>query len=622
MNLRFTIDRLVVRGIGVPDADLDFSKDVTVVSGLSNTGKTYVFQCLKYLLGNDVIPKRIDESLEYDKAYLEIQLSDGSYNTVYRSLTGGHAMMYQCTVDALPSYSKEPELLLANSKATLKNRTLSDYYCSLVGLENKRVRKNADGVTANAGFALMRHLSVIDEVDIIKEGSPILGGQLIHKTKEKSFLKLLLIGQDDSSIVAKPKANVINNRKGKLEVIEALIEEYQNELGEFSVISEDELPNQIEKLEEAISKENTQLKSLFEKVALVELKVDENWQTWKEKESRLLTVEELLVRFNLLAQHYQNDISRLEAINEASKAFSELDLGRCPICSSEFEEGHTCDIENLDELAVASEGEMLKIQRLQKDLEFNVNNLYHERTELNSEIERTKSKHIRAQESANLFRSLEIKNKVETIESYKTKIRELKSTNRIYEKLKGLTAQRDKYQGEIEPTADKDNFATLSTALLTGISDLIKELLESWEYDDEMKSVSFSEETVDFVINGNDRNLSGKGYRALTYSAFVISLLRYCIENEKPHSGVVILDSPLCTLRSKHVDSKASIVEGDVIRDEMKDSFYKDLSTSSGFGQIIIFENDGPNSESAQRMKYHEFTKGTSPGRYGFFRKT
>lgn len=620
MSLRFTISRLVVRGTSRTEAELDFSEDVTVVAGLSNTGKTYVFQCLKYLLGNDVIPKRIDESLEYEMAYLELQLSDGSYNTVYRSLLGGNAMMYKCRVDELPSYADEPEVLLAGSKATQKNRSLSDYYCSLTGLENKRVRKNADGVTVNAGFALMRHLSVIDEVDIIKEGSPILGGQLIHETKEKSFLKLLLSGQDDSSIVPKLKPNVVNNRKGKLEVIEALVEDYQNELGEFLGVSEDERSDQIQKLEDSISRESEQLASLFERVESVESTVNENWQTWKEKESRLLTVEELLVRFNLLAQHYQNDIARLEAINEASNAFSELDIGRCPICNSEFVDKHSCDIENLEDLAIASEGEMLKIHKLQKDLEYNLNNLYQERTELNSKIEQIKNKHKRAQESANLYRSLEIKNKVDTLEAYKTKMGELKRTQRVFDKLKELIAQRDQYQIEIEPSADKNKFETISTALLTEISGLMMDLLDSWKYE-EMESVSFSEDRVDFVINGNARNLSGKGYRAFTYAAFVISLLRYCIKYKKPHSGVVILDSPLCTLRSKHVDSNTPTVDGDIIRDEMKDSFYKDLSNSSGLGQIIIFENDGPNYETARKMKYHEFTKGKSPGRYGFFSK-
>lgn len=618
MKYGFGINRLSVRGTNCKDADLDFSENVTVVAGLSNTGKSYVFQCLKYLLGNNNTPKKINESIGYDKAFIELRLNDGSFNTVYRSLCGGGALLYLCSLEELISSNDEPEVLLTDSKATKKNRTLSDYYCALSGLKDKKVRKNADGNSEKLGFALMRHLSVIDEVDIIKEGSPILSGQYIHETKEKSFLKFLLSGEDDSSIVAKPKANVVNNRKGKLELVEALIREYQDELKEYSDISLDDVSEQEKKLGVAIEGVNSELSILFESVEVVESTVNENWQLWKEKESRLLTVEELLIRFNLLAQHYETDMARLEAINEAGKAFSQLDLGNCPVCLSGFKGEHLCDIDNVNEVVIASEGEMSKIQSLKKDLQFNIDNLYQERTELFDEINHLKNKHKLDQESVNLYRSVEIKSKVGTIESLRIKLRELKNIKRLYEKLQKLKDQRSEYQSEIDPTNEKYEFNTLSTALMTEVSSGVKSLLNAWQYD-EMKSVSYSEDSVDLVINGNDRNLSGKGYRALTYSSLVISLLKYCVAKEKPHSGVVILDSPLCTLRSKHVDSEDTNSDGDIIGDEMKDSFYDNLSMYSDTGQVIIFENDGPNPIASQKFKYHKFTKGRTPGRYGFF---
>jgi hypothetical protein len=311
-------------------------------------------------------------------------------------------------------------------------------------------------------------------------------------------------------------------------------------------------------------------------------------------------------------------MARLEAINEAGKAFSQLELGNCPVCLSDFKGEHLCDIDNVSEVVIASEGEMSKIQSLKKDLQFNIDNLYQERTELFAEINDLKNKHKLDQESVNLYRSVEIKNKVGTIESLRIKLRELKNIKRLYEKLQKLKIQRSEYQSEIDPANEKYQFNTLSTALMTEVSSGVKSLLKAWQYD-EMKSVSYSEDSVDLVINGNDRNLSGKGYRALTYSSLVISLLKYCVAKEKPHSGVVVLDSPLCTLRSKHVDSEDTNSDGDIIGDEMKDSFYDNLSMYRDTGQVIIFENDGPNSIASQKFKYHKFTKGRSPGRYGFF---
>jgi len=618
MKYGFSIKSLSVRGVNCKDADLDFSENVTVVAGLSNTGKSYVFQCLKYLLGSNDAPKKINESKGYDKAFIELRLSDGSFNTVYRSLSGGGALLYLCSLEELISSDDDPEVLSTNSKATQKHRTLSDYYCSLSGLKDKKVRKNADGNSEKLGFSLMRHLSVIDEVDIIKEGSPILSGQYIHETKEKSFLKFLLSGEDDSSIVAKPKANVVNNRKGKLEVVEAFIREYQGELEEYSDISLDDISEQEKKLGLAIEVGNFELSILFESVEVVESTVNDNWQLWKEKESRLLTVEELLIRFNLLAQHYETDMARLEAINEAGNAFSQLDLGNCPVCLSGFKDEHLCNIDNVNEVVVASEGEMSKIQSLKKDLQFNLDNLYQERAELFDEINHLKNKHKLAQESLNLCRSVEIKSIVNSIESLRVKLRDLKNIKSLQEKLQKLKVQHSEYQSEINPANEKYQFNTLSTALMTEVSSGVKSLLKAWQYD-EMESVSYSEDSVDLVINGNDRNLSGKGYRALTYSSLIISILKYCVTKGKPHSGVVILDSPLCTLRSKHVDLEDTNNDGDIIGDEMKDSFYHNLSMYHDAGQVIVFENDGPNSIASQKFKYHKFTKGRTPGRYGFF---
>lgn len=618
MSYGFTINRILVRGSDVEDAELVFSKDVTVVAGLSNTGKTYVFQCMKYLLGSDTLPKKIDESYGYDKAYLELKLHDGTYNTVYRSLSGGGALLYRCKACEILHYKEEPEVLLAGSQSRLKNRTISEYYTALCGMGGKRVRKNASGVTEKVGFALMRHLSVVDEVSIIKEGSPILGGQLIHETKEKSFLKLLLTGEDDSSVVAKPKPNVVSNKKGKLEIIEAFLSEYKDELQGYQNISFENVEDRIEKLGEGIIVANSELTRLYEDVEQVESMVNENWQLWKEKKSRLLNVNELLVRFNLLTQHYETDIERLEAINEAGKAFSALEVTKCLVCNSFITGGHLCDVEQVDSIVAASEGEMSKIQHLKNDLSFNIDSLHKEREELEESIRDAKSRHMQAQKSANSFRSVRIRNQVEKIEAIRIKLRELKYIRRLLGKVDKLESQHIELKKEIDPKNEKYKFESLSTSLLTELSNNIKLLLTAWQYDD-IKSVSFSENNVDFVINGNERNLSGKGYRALTYSSFILSLLKYCIVNNRPHSGVVILDSPLCTLRSRHVDVSDSMNDRDIIRDDMKDSFYEDLASMSGHGQVIIFENDGPNPNALPYLKYHKFTKGKSPGRYGFF---
>lgn len=58
---------------------------------------------------------------------------------------------------------------------------------------------------------------------------------------------------------------------------------------------------------------------------------------------------------------------------------------------------------------------------------------------------------------------------------------------------------------------------------------------------------------MDFIISGEDRELTGKGYRAITYSSFIIGLQKHIIDLEYAIS-VPVLDSPLSrTVKGKEV---------------------------------------------------------------------
>ena len=77
---------------------------------------------------------------------------------------------------------------------------------------------------------------------------------------------------------------------------------------------------------------------------------------------------------------------------------------------------------------------------------------------------------------------------------------------------------------------------------------VIKRTLEDWGYP-KIESIAWDDKLGDLRINGQARTSHGKGHRAFMFSAFVIGLLRYCRANDLPHPGVVVLDSPLVTLR-------------------------------------------------------------------------
>ena len=57
--------------------------------------------------------------------------------------------------------------------------------------------------------------------------------------------------------------------------------------------------------------------------------------------------------------------------------------------------------------------------------------------------------------------------------------------------------------------------------------------------------VSYDPGAADIVIDGKSRGANGKGVRAVTHAAFTIGLMRYCLKEDRPHPGFVVIDTPL-----------------------------------------------------------------------------
>ncbi|WP_280540612.1 hypothetical protein [Chromohalobacter sp. 11-W] len=622
MNKGFKIQRLIVTGLDCDDAVIKFASNAHVIIGPSNTGKSYIFQCVKYLLGSTNKPKRIKESYGYESCYLEICLANNSTHTIRRSLSGGDASLYECSYAEISKHTGEPESLIVGRKATKTKRTLNSYFLSILDLEDRKVRRNKGGVSNNFSFSFLRNHFLIDEISIIKEDSPVYTGQNGEGTKEESILRFLLTGKDDSAIASKPKQRVIDNRKGRMEVLDRLIEDYQKELSEFSEISinSNELDGQIERLGESISIENERLKELYEKVDVYESTINRYWTKWKESESRLLTVNELISRLELLGQHYDSDLYRLESLQESSAAYANLDFGLCPICNSKYDlENHeACSSEDIDDILLASSAEMSKIESLKIELGRTKNNLDVEKAKLLMEIKDAKLNHNLAQEERSKFMSEFIKTSVNELDALRVTLRDRQQALKIVNKLNDLIRQKEQYEVEVDPMDGHYDFDGLTTSTTNEFCEIVQGLLYDWGYS-ENPSVSFSEETCDLVIDGHDRNLAGKGYRALSYAAFCVGLMHTCLKNNLPHSGTVILDSPLCTLRSRHVKREAKIGNNDIISDETKEAFYSSIAKYRGLGQIVVLDNDGPSNPRSLDIGYTEFTEDTAAGRYGFF---
>ena len=79
--LPFTIERLIISGIGKADSEIDFSSGLTFVVGPSNTGKSHVMDGIDYLFGfseSASNPFRFEQDWGYDKFTLVVKTPHGN----------------------------------------------------------------------------------------------------------------------------------------------------------------------------------------------------------------------------------------------------------------------------------------------------------------------------------------------------------------------------------------------------------------------------------------------------------------------------------------------------------------------------------------------------------------
>jgi len=170
-----------------------------------------------------------------------------------------------------------------------------------------------------------------------------------------------------------------------------------------------------------------------------------------------------------------------------------------------------------------------------------------------------------------------------------------------FEQLNKFKEEEEKLENSLPISSSKDSFEHISTASLTPLSISMKSVLKGYNYPS-LTDVSFSEEQNDFVISGEDRNLFGKGYRAIFYSAFILALHELVIT--KDYSiGIPILDSPLVSYKKQENMGEERVSE------DLAMDFYRYIATQTDLKQIIVIENEEPPIDIAKQINHIKYNR-------------
>jgi hypothetical protein len=602
--MSFIITELRITGPNVKPAVINLTAGLNIISGPSNTGKTYIFQCINYMLGGSTIPKKINEVVNYSNCYLEILTSDDRIVTLKSDLNKGDFHLYECAIDAISSNRSFTKLSRKNTEDNADN--VSAYLLDLCNLQGKKLKINAKGKKRNLSFRDLAKLQLIDEVKIITDKSPIVTGQYTTETVEKSVLKLLITGIDDSDLIEQLSKDEIKHRKGKLEMLEELIKETDASLSALNIANYEK--EQLGLVEKSIANFNQELTSLSEiNDTLSQQKLTEfnSLSLVKFNRNELLGIE---ARSGILANQYNSDISRLESTIEACEILSSntIDTSECPVCHSKITDGKI--ILYSEGILHACKKELQKINLLQTELVESTNLIKQEIERYNGEISKMELNILKLENDLRDRAENKITQIVETISDLTKVSDSLKRYNQLADRRREMVSVRDgiartiiKKKGESESNDD-----SLSSFIFP-LSQEIKDILKAIGFP-QLTEVSFNEDKLDFLISGQDRELAGKGYRAITYSAFAIAL-HTIVRRNNFGLPVPILDSPLVTYRKPNANNEGISVD-------LAMDFYRYIAKSN-LKQVLIMENEEPPEDIKAKINHIVFTQ-SSQGRYGF----
>lgn len=588
-------------------AEMTFLNGVNVICGASDTGKSFLAESIDFMLGGSEL-RDIPERTPFGEVQFDLDVTSGEKWRFYRASSGGN-------FKAQNLLDEEAEIeVLRKDHGHGKTDNMSGFLLDKIGLLGKRIlRSKKNGTTQSLSFRNLARLAIVQEGEVQQTGSPFWGGQYTLKTAELATIKLLLTGVDDSDVLEITRVGT--DRTKQIELIDELLADIRQELADVGE-EEADLKEQIDRLDGTIEQRRETLNNVQSQLDSLLAQRRELVDVRTAIQDRLDEIADLLTRFDLLLEHYAVDIERLTAIQESGAMFTHVESVPCPLCGASPEaQRHdaACD-GDVEAIVQAASAEIEKIARLRGELQATVADLKSEAVsqeqELSKKNEEYKNVNTQIQQAV-----------APTVSEERASFSELIEKRAVVQRGLDLYTRKAKLEERRTSFEQDEGEEGSSSAIVSGLPDSVahdfslrvSKLLKAWDFPGDCL-VHFDKETTDFVIDGKPRGSRGKGLRAITHAAVTIALLEYCLENDLPHPGFVVLDSPLLAYFKPEGDEDRQL-QGT----KLKESFYSYLvdhhSTDS---QIVIVENQHPPDSVLNGLRMSVFTGNPNEGREGF----
>ena len=584
---------------------VSFSAGLNVITGASDTGKSFILDCLTYTFGGAGIPRSIPEAKRYQRVAVALLARDVQSVWLERNLhDSGGVMLF-------PGSSREENAdeageSLAPKHGDNRGRNISEILLEYSGLAEKRIR-SSKFPSRELSFRDVAPYVLINENRIIDGTTPMRSTQqYITVAEELSTFDLLITGRDATGLIAPPDRKTVQvSWHARTALYDEMIARLQQEVEDIAVHPA------VEKVDRSLDEQIQMAASRLELSSeVLNDAVEQRRRVLRDGqrgEAQVVAARQLVERFLLLRQHYASDKERLQFLNEGDHLLAQLGAEHCPTCgqlisgAGHKREDHTPASNTTMQAAVAGEIEKLDIQIA--DLDLTLESVRNEEARHRSTVAdasdqlSTLATTIQSQlEPVVLATRAEISRLVNARD---VAVRFV--TKRL--ELEELRARR-KELGKKPPKAVKADPPPESHSERRAFCDAVAATLRAWNY--RCNVVEFDTKN-DLIVDGEARSSHGKGVKAIIHAAFTVALLRFTRERGLPHPGFVALDSPLTSFKNK---DRYEVAE------DVQRAFFVDLAAHAD-QQVVIIENKEPPEDMRSLMTYAHFSGRVGVGRAG-----
>lgn len=585
----FYIKRIIVSGGKNEPSVIDFGKGLNIVCGPSNTGKSYIVECLDYLFGSKTI--RLDQKSGHDTVKAIVQVEDSGTVTFERKLD----------TKTVKVSSALKNIDSGDYKVDGAKNNISDVWLSLMGIVGTpSIIKNGRFDKQRLTFRSFLHALLIDEGHVFQTESIMVSRHDTQKTASLSALLYLLTGLNYEETDPKEEKKIKEaKKKAVVEYINTRLSRMAERVGEL-----DKIPVDDTQILEA--KVNAILDEISATEQHITNAIGRSQQLTKEiygLNEQLAECNVLYNRYQALRSQYNADIKRLTFIVEGEVHSSDLTAtAKCPFCDGDIDEQHE------HSYAEASHAEAERIALQLKDLSEAEKDIVSEREVLAAQIGALSGERLSVETLINSELKPKIAGLKRSLLEYRRAIEIRNELAVIHQMETAMKSELFDVQTEEESTQTQfDVKSHFDGEMRTIIDEILTRLLQACEYDG-FSSVYFNQRDFDMVVNGDRKASFGKGYRAFLNTILAVAFMEYLDTHGKYPPGLLIVDSPILSLKEK-VSDEAS--------DSMKAALFQYLIDHQQHGQIIIIENDIPKLDY-EGVNVVRFTKDIHNGRYGF----